>query len=125
MRGSPKSIPYVNARPDEHVYDVPYESTHGPQPQSHTYALPRAQNAPERDNYPLVKHNTTTPSIQGHRYAPSREGKHSMGHSYIRGRPELVHFTSFEDQIKTCMDRSYKAQAPRHPERIQRQQTEL
>lgn len=125
VRGSPKSIPYVNARPDEHVYDVPYESTHGLQQQSHTYALPRAQNAPERDNYPIVKHNTTTPSIQGHRYAPSREGKHSMGHSYIRGRPELVHFTSFEDQIKTCMDRSYKAQAPRHPERIQRQQTEL
>ena len=118
--GSTKHIPQDNANQDEHLYDVPCESVPRPQPQNHTYQVPRAV---ERDNYLPMK--PTAPSMHTHRYVPSREGKLSLGHSYSRGRPDQAQFTSFEDKIKSVMDRSYKAQAPRHPERIQRQQTEL
>ena len=118
--GSTKPIPQDNTDQDEHLYDVPCESIPRPQPQYHTYQVPRAV---ERDNYPPMK--PTTPSMHTHRYVSSREGKLSLGHSYSRGRPDQAQFTSFEDKIKSAMDRTYKAQAPRHPERIQRQQTEL
>ena len=118
--GSTKPIPQDNTNQDEHLYDVPCESIPKPQPHYHTYQVPRTM---ERDNYPPMK--PTAPSMHSHRYVSSREGKLSLGHSYSRGRPDQAQFTSFEDKIKSAMDRSYKAQAPRHPERIQRQQTEL
>ena len=55
--------------------------------------------------------------ISSHRYGISKPG---MGHSYSRGRPDL-------DKAKQYIDtRSYRNQGgARHPERIQRQQTDL
>ena len=59
--------------------------------------------------------------ISSHRYGISKPG---MGHSYSRGRPD--HMQQI-DKAKQYMDsRSYRNQGGvRHPERIQRQQTDL
>ena len=71
----------------------------------------KPQVTPERDGH-LPK------PVGTHRYAMTRpENKTVGGHSYSRGRPDPVLQMSFE--------KSFKNQAPRHPERIQRQQTEL
>lgn len=58
----------------------------------------------------------------GHRYGV---GKPSIGHSYSRGRPDTIQQALGLDKVKGFMDRTYKNQTVRHPEQVQRQQTEL
>ena len=63
-----------------------------------------------------------------HRYGMSRPDVKGAPHSYARRRPSNTADPMQQmslDKVKLYMDRSYKTQAPRHPERIQRQQTEL
>ena len=78
--------------------------------------LGHIKTAPERDTNYHVKPNI-------HRYALRPDNK-TGSHSYSRGRPEMVN-----QQMTTAsyyMEKSFKnPPPPRHPERLQRQQTEL
>ena len=103
----------------------------GPHERSNIHTSGTPHNPPpamERGEvHGMTKPPSSTASV--HRYAPSREGGVKQpamggGHSYMRGRPEQA--MTFEDRMKLAfVDRSHRNQAGRHPERIQRQQTEL
>ena len=90
-----------------------------PQPSSEPARPP---NVPERDAH------QPKPSSAPHRYGMSRPDVKGAPHSYARRRPPTTADPTQPmslEKVKLYMDRSYKTQAPRHPERIQRQQTEL
>ena len=98
---------------------------------AHRSGLVQNVNAHTVHNAPTVDvHPKSTPipkpkmSSNAHRYGTSRPGM--GGHSYTKGRPEPAQQMPL-DKLKQYMDhsRSYKNQGARHPERIQRQQTEL
>lgn len=97
-----------------------------------THRTGLVQDASNTHNAPMMAdtHAKSTPipkpkmssNASVHRYGISRPGM--GGRSYIKGRPEPVQQMPL-DKLKQYMDRSYKNQGTRHPERIQRQQTEL
>ena len=96
--------------------DFPVPS-HQPNHQSADHNAPARVGDRERTvshTQPIMPKSKPVPS---HRYGISKPG---MGHSYSRGRPDL-------DKAKQYIDiRAYRNQGgARHPERIQRQQTDL
>ena len=96
-------------------------ASHYDRPQ-HPSEPARAQNVTERDI-----HQPKAPAT--HRYGTSRpevKGNPGLGHSYARRRPPNTTDPTQQMSLKAKVKLwSYKTQAPRHPERIQRQQTEL
>lgn len=76
----------------------------------------KLQNAPEKDMHHFKPVT--------HRYGISRpDAKVGTGHSYSRGRPEPM--PQMSSDMKLYMEQSFRNPPVRHPERIQRQQTEL
>ena len=103
----------------------PYEGvTHVPHAQPPSSSVSRGA-PPNKDVFtsnPLPTKTKPSSATHGHRYGIVKPG---IGHSYSRGRPDPMQQPLGLDKVKGYMDRAYKNQNVRHPERIQRQQTEL
>ena len=122
------------------LYDIPASARRSAGHEGGVAVLRQDLQAPNLAHPQAVDHNvsareseravsnampTTSKSktSSSHRYGISKSG---MGHSYSRGRPDHVQQIAL-DKAKQYMDsRSYRNQGGvRHPERIQRQQTDL
>ena len=111
-----RTSPYEGAN----VRQIDAHVPHGQPPSSVSRGPVPNKDAPTTNPLPTKpKPSSGTP---GHRYGIVKPG---MGHSYSRGRPDPMLQPLGLDKVKGYMDRAYKNQNARHPERIQRQQTEL